>query len=175
MRSLNRFTFSQPLYVLFQVAIVCDSETVSAHPFIGALVRYCEERGVEWRSALEYIDGDSAHAFSRGAGARTPRGQGKDKGKGSKGGKGAARACPLDPAELSPEQLAERAGIVKRLDELAASKEQTEVPRALDRFPPRRGCAGLLAGVVTVESRFTPYYCRKPLYALLLSSLSGCV
>lgn len=36
------------------VAIVCDSATVSSHPFLGRLVEYCEQHG-EYRSAWEYL------------------------------------------------------------------------------------------------------------------------
>lgn len=42
------------------VAVVCDSETISAHKFLDALVKHFESHG-EYRSAQEYLDEDLVH------------------------------------------------------------------------------------------------------------------
>ncbi|KAJ1478937.1 hypothetical protein T484DRAFT_1816208, partial [Baffinella frigidus] len=80
------------------------------HPFIGGLVTYCQERQVEWRSALEYLDDASSHSFSHGTGG------------------GASRAGAGKP-ELTPEQETERNDIIAHLDtELAPDQEAQWCP-----------------------------------------------
>ena len=50
---------------------MCDADTIRRHKFLEQLIDYVEAKGLEWRSALEYLP-DGMASYSPGALAEPP-------------------------------------------------------------------------------------------------------
>ena len=106
------------------VCIICDSETVSNHKFIAALLAHCHERDAPVLCAHELVPPDSysAGALSASEGRRRGPARGEGGGKGGKrgqgrGSKGAGSGGQARGArEETEEQKVERAGIEARIE-----------------------------------------------------------